>query len=133
MSRQLERVLARMNRIPVEVRKALEPALQKSATELVTEQKRLAPKDEHHLEQTIRQEPGPHEASVRMKAGGPATTTTNEAGDAYDYALGQEFGTSDMPANPFFLPAYRLLRKRITLRMKRAVRKATRDHWGSTV
>ena len=39
-------------------------------------------------------------------------------------------GTRRTPAHPFFWPAFRLMRKRATNRIKRAVSKAVRDNWG---
>ena len=127
-SRQLERVLARMNSIPKAVRTSLKPTLDKSAAELISLQKQFAPKDEHNLEDSIGSEPGDHDLAVRVTAGDESTIV-----DGYQYAIGQEFGVPDrMQANPYFRPAYRLLRKRILLRMKRAIRKVTREHWGSS-
>ena len=49
-----------------------------------------------------------------VRAGGAATTV-----DGYDYALAQEFGTSKIPAQPFFWPSYRS--------KKKAIRKAIKD------
>lgn len=40
-----------------------------------------------------------------------------------------EYGTSNTPAQPFFWPAYRLLKKRIRNRIKRSISKAVREEW----
>jgi hypothetical protein len=45
----------------------------------------------------------------------------------YDYALAQEFGTKEHPANPFFYPTWRLLRKRARSRINRAMKKAIEE------
>ena len=41
-----------------------------------------------------------------------------------DYALFQEFGTRNMPANPFFFPIWRIWKRRVRLRISRAVTRA---------
>lgn len=41
----------------------------------------------------------------------------------------QEFGTVKMSASPFFWPAYRLKRKKLANRIKRAISKAVRTQW----
>jgi HK97 gp10 family phage protein len=43
------------------------------------------------------------------------------------YAHLVEYGTSQAPAQPYFWPAFRLLRKRIQNRVKRAIAKAVRE------
>lgn len=55
-------------------------------------------------------------AGRKKKAGGEGVT--------YDYALAQEYGTADMPANPALWPAWRLKRRRMKTRMSRAAKKA---------
>lgn len=61
-----------------------------------------------------------------VRAGGETTMKDSPAGP-YDYALGQEFGTADMPANPFFWPVYRLLKRRFSSRRSRALNKVLKD------
>ena len=128
-SPQLARFIRRMNAIPVAVRAAVQPALDSSAAELVGTMKRLAPVEDGALQRTIEAQPGKHELARQVVAGGEATTVpVRDGADAeYDYALAQEFGTADMPANPFFFPAFRLLRKRLNNRIKRSIRKAVKD------
>lgn len=131
MSAQLNRLRKRMDAIPKSVRAAVRPALERSADELVGTMKRLAPEDDGTLRDSIRKEAGANELSVNVTAGGPTTTRpVRDGADAsYDYSLGQEFGTADMPANPFFFPAVRLLRKKIRSRVKRAIAKAVREEF----
>jgi hypothetical protein len=40
-----------------------------------------------------------------------------------------EYGTVKAAAQPFFWPAYRLLKKRLSNRIKRAVGKSVRENW----
>lgn len=47
-------------------------------------------------------------------------------GDAF-YARFQEFGTVNMPANPFFYPVWRARRRRVKGRISRAIKKAIRE------
>lgn len=122
--------LADLNRrlaaIPKRVRAAVKPALDASADELVSAQRSLAPVDDGDLRNSIKwRETG--ELSREVKAGGAATTVDTGRYD-YDYALGVEFGTSKMAAQPFFWPGYRLVRKRVRSRIKRAVTKAVKEY-----
>jgi len=60
--------------------------------------------------------------AVTMYAGNERTLVTNKEGERFQNARLQEFGTKEMPANPFFYPAYRFVRKRIRDRLARAIR-----------
>lgn len=111
-----ERLKARLQAIPGRMRAEVRAAIEKSADELVGMQQRLAPVDDGVLRDSIRKEPGDHDLAVAVKAGS----------DAAFYARFVEFGTQRTPAQPFFFPAYRALRKRIRARISRAVRKAVR-------
>lgn len=95
------------------MRAEVRPAIDQSADELIAFQKRLAPKDEGALEESIRKRDGAHELSVEVFT------------DDFK-ARWQEFGTVNMSAQPFFFPPYRSLRRRIKSRISRAVRKAVR-------
>jgi HK97 gp10 family phage protein len=115
-SQQLARLNARMAAVPKAAREAVVPALDKSADELVGRMKSLAPVDEGDLQESIRKEAGDHELARRVFT------------DDFK-ARWKEFGTVTQPASPFFFPSYRLLRKRITNRITRAVGKAVKEHW----
>lgn len=60
---------------------------------------------------------------VAISAGNQATLAPAN-GIPYQVARMLEFGTVDMPAQPFLLPAFRLSRKRVKAAMRRAVVKA---------
>lgn len=123
--------------IPKAVRARVIPAVQQGADEMVTRMKHLAPEDEGDLRQSIRKEAGPDELSVTVTAGGHLTTKpvrNSEKGNApeYDYALGQEYGTAEMPADPFFWPSVNSTKKRVRRRIDRAIGKAIKDAWGKS-
>jgi HK97 gp10 family phage protein len=125
----LEKLRRRLERIPAEVRKRTQAELMLQGREINMLQRSLAPKDDLTLASTIRSEPLPSpEIGVVMRAGGPATTKPvreTEKGNSpeYDYALAQEFGTEEMPANPFFMPAIKVKRKQARNRVRAAARK----------
>jgi len=125
-----DRLRRRLKAVPVAARRALRAQNAKNAAELVATIKRFAPDAEPTgaLESSIRHQDVSDSTRIsqRVEAGGKATTrpVRDGASATYDYALGQEFGTEDMPANPFFWPAWRLLRRRFKSRMTRAAKKA---------
>lgn len=125
----LEKLRRRLERIPPEVRKRAKAELMLQGREINMLQRSLAPKDDLTLAGTIRSEPLPDpEIGVVMRAGGPATTKpvreSKYAVPEYDYALAQEFGREGQPANPFFLPAIRVRKRKAKARVRSAVRRA---------
>lgn len=125
----LDRLKRRLARMPAHVKRATKAAIDQGAAEVVSMQKRLAPVDDGDLQGSIQAIPGRHELSTMIVAGGAATTRPVREGQSvtYDYALAQEFGTDRMPANPFFYPSYRALRRRVKSRITRAMKKAIRE------
>ncbi|PZU95622.1 MAG: hypothetical protein DI527_01025 [Chelatococcus sp.] len=87
-----------------------------------------APRDDGTLAASVRIEQGRAGDRFYVKAGGPTTTRPVREGASatYDYALGQEFGTAKMPANPFFYPIYRYRRRAIRESISRAALNAAR-------
>ncbi len=128
-AQRLARLNARLAAVPESVRKALHPALDKSANEIANAARRNVSDDPAtgapDLKSSIRVEQGRIELARIVRAGGEATTK-----DGYDYALANEYGTSKMQAQPFMYPAKQALAKRIENRLKREVRKAVRAFWG---
>jgi HK97 gp10 family phage protein len=112
----LERLKLKIARLPVEAHARMKEALDQSADELVAMQKRLAPRDEGDLINSIEKAPGRHELAVIVRAGGKAAP----------HAKWVEYGTSKMAARPFFWPSWRALRKRIKGKMSRAATKAAK-------
>jgi HK97 gp10 family phage protein len=134
----VESLLKRLDAIPKEVRKAVEPALIKSGAELQQTMQHLAPVDSGALRESIAVTPPGHAVPTDAKLGGAShIAKENEvivsAGNfGAFYARWVEFGTVKTPAQPFFFPAYRLLRARIQRRLKRAISKAIRDGWNKS-
>jgi HK97 gp10 family phage protein len=124
-----ERLFARLREVVPNVDKELTEANEKTAIGMVAMAKRLAPRDDGDLQNSIIYFPGRRPTSFVITAGGALTTRpVREGADAsYDYALGQEYGTSKMPANPFFWPSFRALRKGMKSRAGRALRKAIKQ------
>ena len=129
MARTLEggnRFLKRLEALRRKVRAALAAPLDKGASEIVADARRFAPVEEGDLRQSIRWRPGEHELVRIVEAGNEGTMVTG-ARVYFQNARLQEFGTQEMPANPFFFVAYRLNRRRIRRRLKAAARKAIKE------
>lgn len=61
---------------------------------------------------------------VKVKAGDSTTVVTNSSGGRFQNARIQEFGTKNMPANPYFFAAWRPMRSSVRGSITRAVRRA---------
>ena len=135
-SAQLARLTRKLEAIPQRVREVVTPALEKSGNELVETMQHLAPEDTSALKESIAMTPGGQATPSYSQPGGSqivplgavAVTVGNE-----DVRYGHlvEYGTTETEAQPYFWPAYRLLKKRIGNRVKRSMRKAVKDGWGS--
>jgi len=90
------------------------------AREIGAAMKNAVPRNTGKLADSIRLETDAQGGRVWIKAGGSATMTANHT----DYALHQEFGTKEMPANPFFYPIWRLYKKSTRSKIDRAMKKA---------
>lgn len=133
-------LLAKLRASVPAVETAATEVSKQTADEMVGLARSFVPVDTGKLRDSIHVEPGDRPASFRVKAGGPTTTreVRSGSGKPYDYSVGVEFGTSqhtnagifagsDNPGarrQPFFWPAYRLIRKRLRGRMSRALSKA---------
>lgn len=135
-----DRLKAKLAAIPKEARAEIHKALDKSATEMVQTAQSFAPVKSGKLRNSIGKTFGEYKAdnpNVRGVTGSgvadPELTVTIHAGDqeAY-YAAFVEFGTKAAPAHPYFFPAWRLLKKRVTSRIKRAMTKAAKKVAGQS-
>ncbi|WP_075214461.1 HK97-gp10 family putative phage morphogenesis protein [Mongoliimonas terrestris] len=131
--RDLARLSAKLDRIPQRVREALEPALLKSADEIASAMRRVAPEDEGDLIESITVTP-PGSTTPPNAMGGaqlvPEGAVAVTAGNtAVRYAHLQEFGTERMDPNAYFFPTYRLYRIRAARRITRAMRKAIKEEF----
>ncbi len=136
MSAQTARLRRRLRAIPIAVKDAVVPALIQSGNELAGRMKHLAPKDTGALADSIAVTPPGSTTPAYSQPGGSRVAAENQVlvtagNDSVRYPHLVEYGTAHAPAQPYFWPAYRLSKKRITNRVKRAVRKAVRDKWGN--
>lgn len=133
-SPQLTRLQRRLEAIPAKVKEAVQPALRASGDELVGTMRQLAPEDTGALKDSLVATPAGQMTPAYSQPGGSTVVPENAvvvtAGNTdvrYPHLV--EFGTVDASAQPFFWPAFRLTRKRITNRIKRAISKAVRENW----
>jgi HK97 gp10 family phage protein len=135
-SDQLKRLQRRLKAIPEGVKAAVMPALEKSGQELVATMKQLAEtsRDSGDLIDSIAMTPAGQSTPPYSQPGGSKVVPENAvmvtAGNTdvrYPHLV--EYGTAKAPAQSFFWPAFRLLRKRLTNRVKRAVGKSVRENW----
>lgn len=108
LSSQLRNLLPR-------IAPAIQASLEKSAEEMASTARALAPVDDGDLRASIKVTPG--DLKVRVSAGG------NRAW----YAPLVEYGTKKMAARPFWWPAWRFMRRRIRSRTVRDINKAMKD------
>ena len=135
-SPQLKRVLARIEALPNAVRDDLKPSLIKSATDVADMVQHLAEtsRDTGALIDSVAVTLPGQTTPPYSQPGGSRTAHELEAivtvgNSDVRYAHLVEYGTAEAPAQPFFWPAVRTLRKRINGRLKRAAGKAARDWW----
>lgn len=132
MSRQTERLSRRLNAIPKAVKQAVAPALINAATDLSVTMRLLAPEDTGALKSSIQVTAPGETTPPYSQPGGARTAGENQVlvtvgNDDVRYPHLVEYGTAEAEAQPFFWPAYRLKKKSISNRIKRAIRKAVKD------
>jgi HK97 gp10 family phage protein len=132
----IEKLTKRLNAIPLAVREAAYPSLEKNGEELVDAMKALAEpsRDTGALIESITLTKGGESTPPYSQPGGshvvPENAVAITAGNtAVRYPHLVEYGTTKAEAQPFFWPAYRLLKKRMVGRTKRAISKAVREGW----
>lgn len=119
----------RMRAIPKEARKAVEPALMKSAYDIQDRMEQLAPEDSGDLINSIEVTGPGGTTPAYSQPGGATVVPENSAAitvgnSAVRYPHLVEYGTRKAAAQAFFWPAFRLERKRALNRIKRAIGKA---------
>jgi len=134
MSAQTRRLQRRLAAIPKAVKSAVHPALIQSGNEMAGTMKALAPRDTGALAESIEVTPPNSPTPPYSQPGGSRIAAENEVlitvgNEDVRYPHLVEYGTQHAPAQPFFWPAFRLLRKRATSRIKRAVSKAVKSEW----
>lgn len=131
-SAQLERILKRMEAIPKEVREQVKPALAASGQELARTMRMLAPEDEGDLKRSIAVTmPGDTTPAYSQPGGsrmaGPLEVLVTAGNQDARHSHLLEYGTTKMPAKPYFWASYRLLKRRMRRRIARAIAKAVKD------
>lgn len=133
MVKGLEELHRRFQAVPQIVRNEVVKELEKAASELVREMQSLAPKGTtRKLVNSIGWTWGDAPkgsltiGKVANREYGKLSITIYAGGDEAFYARFQEFGTRNMPANPFFYPVYRSNKSRIKGRLSRAVTRAVK-------
>lgn len=103
-----------LERMGEAMRERLTEALLENGERLAAAIRAASPHEHGALGQSVRVEDQTKKLNprVHVKAGGPLTTHPGQHG-SYDYANAVEFGTSKMPARPFFYPTYRRLKPEI--------------------
>jgi len=134
LSAQLDRLNRRMAAIPKAVREAVQPALAKAGQDLATMQRILAPRDTGALKDSIAVTLPGEQTPPYSQPGGSRTAKENEVlvtvgNDDVRYPHLVEYGTAEAAAQPYFWPGYRLMKKKMANRIKRAISKAVRENW----
>jgi len=98
--------------IPMRLRRDFAAELKAIADQLASDIRAAAPTESGKLQSSVRVQRGKDTLELLVLAGGPSTTkeVRKGSGVSYDYALGIEFGTTKMEAQPFFYSTYRLQR-----------------------
>ena len=120
-----------LDRLPVVVKAKLQAGMTASANEMADLMRSRVPVKDGTLKASIRVEKrkNPEIIGALIKAGGPTTTKPVRQGQSatYDYAMGQELGTQEMLANPYFFPSYRAKKTAVKRRASKAVREAVQE------
>jgi HK97 gp10 family phage protein len=134
-SDQIRRLQERFAAIPKSVRDEVQPALAKSGDELASRMKQLAPRDSGDLIDSIAVTTAGNATPAYSQPGGSMIVSENAVAitvgnSKVRYAHLQEYGTAHAHAQPFFWVSYRLLKKRLSNRIKRSINKAIKQEWG---
>lgn len=149
----------RLKAIPKAVRDAVRPALQKSGEELTAAIRNITPVRTGKLRESVDWNFGDPKPGARLKVAGGAPgedlrVSVSAGGEGAFYAPFVEFGTKagtkrgrtpdatrpgktrkvyrthpGTQAQPFFYGTFRLMRKRLSRRIKTAIGKAVRTEW----
>jgi len=125
-----------MEAIPKAVIEAVQPALEKSGQELVGVMQTLAEpsRDTGDLIDSITYTTAGNSTPPYSQPGGaqvvpPNAVMVTAGNQDVRYPHLVEYGAQHAPAQPFFWPAYRLLKRRMANRIKRSISKAVREGW----
>lgn len=132
MSNQTQRLSRRLEAIPRNVRAAVAPALIKAGGDLANMQRILAPRDTGALQDSIEVTGPGQQTPPYSQPGGSTLARENQVlvtvgNNDVRYPHLVEYGTADTAAQPYFWPAYRLMKKKLANRIKSAIRKAVKE------
>jgi HK97 gp10 family phage protein len=131
MIRNQARLNRKLKELPLAAKTKIRTAIAKSADEITSAARRLAPVDTGALRDSIDwtwDAPPKGTIVLGRASGGVDLTATIFAGnDKAYYARWVEFGTANLSAQPFFYPSYRSKKKAAKSRIKRAVNAAARE------
>lgn len=122
----------RLRSIPKRLKAQVQPALVASAEKMAGDMRRLVPVDSGALRDSITvtpagQTPPSYSQGARIEPVPENAVAVSAGNTDARHAHFVEFGTTETPAQPFFLPAYRLNRKKASARIKRAMSKAVKE------
>lgn len=129
-------VQAMFRRKAAKVAAAAKAQARVSGEQVASAMRYLAPREQGELIRSIRVEDASTITTskgergligVVVKAGDETTIVTNHTGARFQNAKLQENGTKNMPASPYFNPAWRANRTRVRSAISRAIRKAWTD------
>lgn len=131
MSKQTQRLSRRLEAIPRNARAAVAPALIKAGGNLANMQRILAPRDTGALQDSIAVTGPGQQTPPYSQPGGSTLARENQVlvtvgNNDVRYPHLVEYGTADTAAQPYFWPAYRLMKKKLANRIKSAIRKAVK-------
>lgn len=133
MVKGLDRLNRRWRAIPKNARINVRAAMEDLASDIVEEMWSRAPYLDGVLSGSIGWTWGDAPAGsmtigkVGGKEYGAMRITIYAGGGEAFYARFHEFGTQDMPANPFFFPVWRARKRRVKGRISRAMSKSIRE------
>ena len=133
MVKGLDRLNRRWRAIPKNARINVRAAMEDLASDIVEEMWSRAPFRDGVLSGSIGWTWGDAPAGsmtigkVGGKEYGAMRITIYAGGGEAFYARFHEFGTQDMPANPFFFPVWRARKRRVKGRISRAMSKSIRE------
>lgn len=128
----LKSTLAAIDRARKAARIAVKPALMKSANEIAAAQSALAPVLTGDLKDSIAvTAPGettpPYSQPGGSRVAGETEVVVTAGNSDVRYPHLVEYGAAHAEAQPFFWPAYRLLKTRAQRRIKRVTKKAIKE------
>ena len=131
----ISRLKRRMAAIPDEVKKAVQPTLNRQANDMAKSMRSLVPVDEGDLKESIAVTPTGQQTPSYSQPGGSMAVPENAVAITVgntDVRYGHlvEYGTTKAHAQPFFWPSVRLHRKKAQQAAKRAIGRAVKKHWG---